>query len=1174
MRKQNLSTTITMIIVVLFITIPIFADVPFWPNIKVNDNEEPSSEEETSIAAHGNYIVAGYHFVIEDDATSITRCKCAVSYSHDGGKTWNSNLMPLPGSFTDACDPCVAVADDGTFYYAQLGLNLGAYGINQVYISRSDDHGVTWTTPADVDNGDLDSQGQDKEWIAVQGDNVYISFYSSGDIIFVRSTDRCVSFETYEQLNDSGTCNLSTPIFDGSNVYVFWKNFSEDKIYMARSSDQGASFEATDIFVRDVTSTTGSPPFRTGAQTPVVAVNPTNHHIYCVWMDGMETGDPSNIYFIISSDSGDSWSAPVKVNDDAVGNGQWFPWIDIDETGICHIVWYDDRNNTGGTGDYLDLYYATYDESTNTFSANMRVTDQTFEVVLPPESGIASFIGDYIGVSHSGYAHALWMDSRGGTQDVFTSNYTETLPQKVQVMMVTDVSSSMSWDSSIPGIPKIDPVKEDTELILDLIRDGTGGDPQDKLGMAQFGSSLRNFTDNDAPFLPSVTHVPLTPVTTSFREDCRDYIEDMEGSGGTSIASGLQKAIEEFSAHPDANAQNMVILLSDGHETSNPRVDQDLINDLRSENARCFTLGYGTDPYIDEPLLFDIAAQTGGIYHYADSDSPAVIQDLYVKILASVLDGDTIVDPIHTLTAGSSPAKEIAKITEADNIAYFILGWTHPELSRRMCLKLKTPGPRPKTIHEGNVDLYPNIEYISGNTYICYKVRFPLIGILSGHGPGEWTMSASMTGTGGDPEEVNLVSFVQSDLKMSANFQKYTYGSGDPITIRAKLKQKGTPITGANVFMDGTLPLKSLGNVLSLSRLTRSQQSYMKGLLKKKKDLSLKAAKLKTLLETSKEDLFPRKIEKGLRLYDDGLHDDLAANDGIYADTFKWTETPGTYSFLVTAECTSLGGHKAIRQRHASLYEKVAVDGMESIATVDYYDYSDLSKGKRAYRATVTPKDRFRNYLGPGFPHLINFKATMGQFKPVEDHNDGTYSAVLIADENRMVRITPTVDGITMETEPVASPPGRTLAGRPMLSFHVGRVSPLGTFGTFYKSGFSLATDLEWPLSNRFSFRGMVGYNMFKSKIQLIGNTYIININADLRYYFPLSSILFFAEAGPGYYILEATTNKFGLTLGGGIRYGISPAVNLEFITQYHTIFTAPDNTDFLNYSLGIAIRL
>lgn len=1169
MSKRNLKFIITIVAFIASLNLPGFADLPFWRNIKVNYNLEPTSEEETTIAVYGNYIVVGYHYVEEDDTTSTTQVKNAVAYSHDGGKTWHCSLMPLPSGFTDACDPCVAVSDDGTFYYAQLGIFMGGGGKNQVYISRSDDYGVTWTTPADIDNGDLDTESQDKEWIAVDGDNVYITFYSNADIVFVRSTDKGVTFDTHQELNDSGTCNGSIPIFDGNNVYVFWKNFSDNKFYMARSTDGGATFEANDIQVAD-THSMDYPGFRLTAQFPVVVVNPVNHNLYCVWMDGQGAGDPSDIYFTSSDDSGDTWSTSVRVNDDATGNGQWYPWMDIDSSGICHIVWYDERNNTDSLGENLDLYYATYDESTGTFSSNVRVTDQSFEVVLPPEPGIVSFIGDYIGVAHENYAHALWMDSRGGTQDVFTSEYTEQLPQKVQAIMVNDVSGSMSWDSSVPGIIKIEAVKEDAELILDLLRDGSGSDPQDKLGMVQFASSTRDFSDDDPPVRPTVSYISLTPVDSGFRTKCRDYVEEMYGSGGTSIAIGLQKAIDDFVANPAVDAQNMIVLLSDGHETADPRVDQDLINNLRFNNIQCFTLGYGTDPYIDEPLLFDIAAQTGGIYHYADSDSPAVIQNLYIKVLAAVLGGTPIVDPIYQVSPGSPPIEEKAKITEADRIAYFILGWIHPEVANKMNLSLKTPGPNPVTINKSNVGNYSEISYIAGDTYICYKVRFPLSGNLSSYGPGEWTMIASGEGPGGGAEEINLVSFVQSDLKMEAYFTKYKYGSGDSITIRAELTQKDIPIKGANVYLDANLPLQSLGNFLSLTKMTSAQKAYMKRLLEERPDMNLKAAKLKTLLETSEKDFFPRKTKTSLSLYDDGLHNDLAANDGIYADTFTWTETPGTYSFLVTAECTSLGGNEAVRQQHPSLYEKVAIDSMKSLASVIPFDYPDLPSGKTSYQVIITPKDRFGNYLGPGFPQLIKLSSTMGHFKKVIDNNDGTYSSVLVADANRKIRITVNVDGVKLKTQPVAPPEKPEITG---FSLHIGGAIPLGNFSNDYKAGFNIVGDFEYKLTSGFSLRAYLGYNQFRAKPNIVDDTYIINVNADLRYSVPMGSIIVFAEVGPGYYIIENNPNKAGLNVGCGIWYGFSSKLGLELVAHYHSIFTSPDKTYFLHLAGGLTFN-
>jgi hypothetical protein len=58
--------------------------------------------------------------------------------------------------------------------------------------------------------------------------------------------------------------------------------------------------------------------------------------IYIVWTNigvpGVNTGNDIDVYMIRSSDEGESWSAPIRVNQDASGQGNehYFPWITCD----------------------------------------------------------------------------------------------------------------------------------------------------------------------------------------------------------------------------------------------------------------------------------------------------------------------------------------------------------------------------------------------------------------------------------------------------------------------------------------------------------------------------------------------------------------------------------------------------------------------------------------------------------------------------------------------------------------------------------------------------------------------------------------------------------------------------------------------------------------------------
>jgi hypothetical protein len=76
-----------------------------------------------------------------------------------------------------------------------------------------------------------------------------------------------------------------------------------------------------------------------------VSGGPRNGSIYVVWTNvgvpGVNTGD-AEIYLIRSTDGGATWSTPVRVNNDATTNSQWFPWISCDRvTGDLHVVFYD-----------------------------------------------------------------------------------------------------------------------------------------------------------------------------------------------------------------------------------------------------------------------------------------------------------------------------------------------------------------------------------------------------------------------------------------------------------------------------------------------------------------------------------------------------------------------------------------------------------------------------------------------------------------------------------------------------------------------------------------------------------------------------------------------------------------------------------------------------------------
>jgi len=152
---------------------------------------------------------------------------------------------------------------------------------------------------------------------------------------------------------------------------------------------------------------------------PKIAVDrgngPFRGRIYLVWMD-IRFGGP-DIVLSSSSDGGSTWSAPIRVNDDAVGNGadQFLPWVNVDDTGAVQVTFLDRRADPANLSYAIDL--ATSTNGGASFGPNVRVSDGLF----PPTS--FGFIGDYNGTGiGGGRIHPIWADGRGGDLDLFTQD--------------------------------------------------------------------------------------------------------------------------------------------------------------------------------------------------------------------------------------------------------------------------------------------------------------------------------------------------------------------------------------------------------------------------------------------------------------------------------------------------------------------------------------------------------------------------------------------------------------------------------------------------------------------------------------------------------------------------------------------------------------------------------
>jgi hypothetical protein len=438
-----------------------------FTNVLVNNPAEDGAtrdftQSETSSIAFGNTIVVGYN----DTDTLGTTVQLdthtqGVSISTDGGQTFTDKGTLPTGSNGPFSDPVLARdSSSGTIYWASVaaGNFLGAGPaagptppfVAAIDVNRSFDGGATFQTAVNATPGFGTNDSLDKPWIAVdnfpgQGQGtVYVAFSrflftSTGlkdqGIYLTRSTDGGSSW------GPSGGVPITTPkgnqgainaagawvaVGPDHSVYVFWWDFSDGAaIRMSKSTDFGATFSKPVIAAGlkthggngdlGLTDSSGNS-FGTDAY-PEAAVNPVTGDVYVVYDDqGPNSQDKADIYFTESTDAGNTWSKPLRVNDDSTNNDQWFPALAITPDGKhVGVFWYDRRLDPANN--LIDRFGVIGEVSGHAvnFRPNFRITDVSF----PPAFNIdhpvvrANYMGDYDSASaDNSYFYTTWGDNR------------------------------------------------------------------------------------------------------------------------------------------------------------------------------------------------------------------------------------------------------------------------------------------------------------------------------------------------------------------------------------------------------------------------------------------------------------------------------------------------------------------------------------------------------------------------------------------------------------------------------------------------------------------------------------------------------------------------------------------------------------------------------------------
>jgi len=361
-----------------------------------------------------------------------------VYRSFTTGASWTEGTMS--STLGVAGDPVTLYDVEGNLYYVHLSSPITGDWLDRMVVQRSGDGGATWTDGAGV--GLNPPRDQDKPGIAADGtssayrDNLYLAWtefdtYGSGvpgdstRILFSRSTDFGTTWSPPLRVNEaSGNCLDSDDTVEGAipaigpqgQVYLAWSG--PGGIWCDRSLDGGVTF-GSDVFVAtqpggwdfDVPGlgrANGLPTTLCDAST-----SPFRGRVYVMWSDQRAGTGDTDVFVARSSDGGQTWSAPVRVNTDATATHQFFPAAALDPvSGILYVLYYD-RHAT--TGNATDVYLSRSADGGQTFQS-VRLSDTSFT----PNTGV--FFGDYLGITAwNRRVHADWMRMDGNALSAWTA---------------------------------------------------------------------------------------------------------------------------------------------------------------------------------------------------------------------------------------------------------------------------------------------------------------------------------------------------------------------------------------------------------------------------------------------------------------------------------------------------------------------------------------------------------------------------------------------------------------------------------------------------------------------------------------------------------------------------------------------------------------------------------
>ncbi|MCH9646585.1 MAG: tetratricopeptide repeat protein [Deltaproteobacteria bacterium] len=420
--------------------------------VRVDPGGQMNQANEPSMAGAGSEWVAAWNDERRPGGVGAWSLGAAISL--DGGLTWSDSLLDPPGALPEnfQADPMTAYDPrTGNFWVGGIGFFGGP-----VYVARKAPGAATFEPPVEVSTG-----AADKGWMVAgrspsnpNSTLLYVAYDRGLQV----SDDLGQTWSAVRPLALEGT-GYHPRVGPQGELYLSYWDFDLG-VWMYRSLDGGQTLQGPQRIAtrmdtwgpQDSSRAPGS--FRV-ANLSFLAVDPRNGDLFCAYHDTTQViGGQSDldIYLTQSRDGGDTWSPAVILNGDLDPPGdQFLPWIEVDEAGRLHAVFFDSRH-TPQMDDVehgmIDVYYAVSLDRGQSWT-EVRLTAQSFDSADAIWEVGGQFLGDYLGaVTDGDTVRVIYPTTESGDLDIWTRRID--LPSREIFADDFESGNTSAWPSSTP----------------------------------------------------------------------------------------------------------------------------------------------------------------------------------------------------------------------------------------------------------------------------------------------------------------------------------------------------------------------------------------------------------------------------------------------------------------------------------------------------------------------------------------------------------------------------------------------------------------------------------------------------------------------------------------------------------------------------------------------------